>query len=198
MAVIEGQETAINGDINLSFLIASALSLELSQGQVRELLPLNLDGLIASQFGVVTGSIIFCLLNDFNYIQGDYLINAQGLLNGLLNKTGDFHNYLSALGRFFGVNAAQTATQLFIKKSDLPLLTHSTDNTAESLLIALLIHVIQNESNSLMSNVFVDQPVAQIIANYRITTIDVKIYPEIISTDLEEVLINQAITPRLF
>lgn len=47
------------------------------------------------------------------------------------------------LEQLFGVNAAQDS-QLVINKADLPLLTPSANNTAESLLAALLLKAFEN------------------------------------------------------
>lgn len=69
---------------------------------------------------------------------------------------GDFANYYSSFARFFGVNAMQTSTHLTIRKSDLPRLSSLANNTAESLLIALLLQVLIYESNNLISNVYIE------------------------------------------
>lgn len=70
-------------------------------------------------------------------------------------RQSDYTNYLSRLARFFGDNAKQNTTHLIIQKSDLPSLTPKLDNTAESLLIALLVRVMFYESNSLISTTVV-------------------------------------------
>lgn len=76
----------------------------------------------------------------------------QGELN---NPRGNFQQYRSRLARFFGTNAQQTPTQLIIQKSDLQGLIPSVDNSPESILVALLLHVLKNESNSITSNVYI-------------------------------------------
>ncbi|MBD2438260.1 hypothetical protein [Nostoc sp. FACHB-110] len=48
------------------------------------------------------------------------------------------------LQQLFGVNASQDNQTLTIRKSDLPLLTPSNSNTAESLLTAILIKALSN------------------------------------------------------
>ncbi|MUL39340.1 hypothetical protein [Gloeocapsopsis dulcis] len=155
MAVIDGQEAAINGSINLSFLIAGANSLEVYQGQLGELLLLKLEGEIT-----LIGSINDCSLStssDLSYFQGYYAGILQNQINGFVNpRIGEFHNYLSRFARFFGENAAQTATHLIIRKSDLPLITPSSNNTAESLVIALLLRVKDYESNDSISRISVE------------------------------------------
>ncbi|MFN6484629.1 MULTISPECIES: hypothetical protein [unclassified Nostoc] len=84
-----------------------------------------------------------------NTIKG--LKNSQGLLNfGNIQARGILFtekpliapNIFKAL---FGANAVQTATTLTIKKSDIPLLTPSNNNTAESLLVGLLSIVLNNK-----------------------------------------------------
>lgn len=84
---------------------------------------------------------------------------ANALLNAIAFislSNGYFINYLSRLARFFGDNAKQTNTHLIIQKTDLPSLTPRLSNTAESLLIAVLLRVILYESNSLISTVTID------------------------------------------
>lgn len=48
------------------------------------------------------------------------------------------------LAQIFGANAYQDGQVLVITKSDLPLLTPSDNNTSESLLVAILLHVLKN------------------------------------------------------
>lgn len=60
------------------------------------------------------------------------------------------------MARFFGLNARQPITHLYIQKADLPGLSPLATNTAESLLVALLLRVNQHESNSLISRVVID------------------------------------------
>ncbi|NJM23520.1 MAG: hypothetical protein HC907_35270 [Richelia sp. SM1_7_0] len=54
----------------------------------------------------------------------------------------DLINYHSNFQVFFGLNSTQTSSQLIIKKSDLPGLTASANNTAESLFVVLLINAL--------------------------------------------------------
>lgn len=48
------------------------------------------------------------------------------------------------LEQLFGVNAIQTSQSLTITKADLPFLTPSSNNTAESLLAAIVLKVLEN------------------------------------------------------
>jgi hypothetical protein len=51
--------------------------------------------------------------------------------------------------QLFGVNAFQDGQILKIQKSDLPLLTPSINNTAESLLVAIVLKALENFEGSL-------------------------------------------------
>ncbi|BAT53775.1 hypothetical protein NOS3756_27380 [Nostoc sp. NIES-3756] len=48
------------------------------------------------------------------------------------------------LQQLFGVNCSQDGQVIVIQKSDLPLLTPSANNTAESLLVAILLKAFEN------------------------------------------------------
>lgn len=69
------------------------------------------------------------------------------------SKQGIFQDYLSNFARFFGINAKQDVNNLHINKADLNLA--STTNTAESLLIAILLQISNKESNLLISDVYI-------------------------------------------
>ncbi len=56
------------------------------------------------------------------------------------------------LQQLFGVNAFQDGQVLQIKKSDLPLLTPSVNNSSESLLVAILLKVLENFSNEILDS----------------------------------------------
>lgn len=58
-----------------------------------------------------------------------------------------FKSPLAAFNRFFGQNSKQTATHIQIDKTSLPLLTPNVNNSAESLLTALILHIIKYESS---------------------------------------------------
>ena len=49
----------------------------------------------------------------------------------------------------FGSNASQSVNLLTINKADLPLLTPSSNNTADSLLVAILLQVLSNFQGNL-------------------------------------------------
>lgn len=99
-------------------------------------------------------------------------------------RQSDYINYQSRLARFFGINARQTSTHLIIQKSDLPLLTSKLSNSAESLLIALLLHVMLYESNSLISTVyaFTFNKYLDLASNLIIIDIVINLYLPIIDT----------------
>lgn len=70
------------------------------------------------------------------------------------NSMGKYQDYQSSFARFFGANAYQTNSFLYIKKSDIGVKKLS-NSTAESILIGIIIRVLQEESNSLISNVYI-------------------------------------------
>lgn len=53
----------------------------------------------------------------------------------------NYQEFLSTLQACFGINATQDFNNLYINKIDLSFLTAQTDNKAESLLVALLLHI---------------------------------------------------------
>lgn len=57
-----------------------------------------------------------------------------------------YQNYVPSLATFFGINAKQNEENLYINKSDLIGLSPKLDNTAESLLAALLLRVMKYAS----------------------------------------------------
>lgn len=57
---------------------------------------------------------------------------------------GSFVNRLDSLNIFFGVNASQDSDCLYINKSDLIGLTSTSNNQAESLLVAILLKALSN------------------------------------------------------
>lgn len=80
-----------------------------------------------------------------------------------------------SLNQMFGKNTSQTEQQLIINKADLPGLTASANNTAESLLVALLLKAHSNYEGYLSDpagNRVVDgdrTPVTYRFANYEST-----------------------------
>lgn len=111
---------------------------------------------------------------------------------------GYFQDYLSSLERFFGKNVKQDGFNLYIQKNDLNTLTALANNKAESLLIALFIQVMQNASESLISNVVVQYQESQLLEDYRIDRLVVLLYPEVYPSELDEININSEISPEWF
>lgn len=89
------------------------------------------------------------LLTAYGYFNKVSLISL-GLYN--LPQSASV-NYLQPLNRFFGINARQDATKLYINKSDLQGLTSSSNNTAEAILIAIILRIINFEANSQISGI---------------------------------------------
>ena len=86
-----------------------------------------------------------------------YFVPSLIFSNGLITLSlGQFQNYQSSFARFFGVNASQNSSYLYIKKSDLPLLNNSINPTGEALFIALLLQIQKYECNSLISTVYIN------------------------------------------
>lgn len=79
------------------------------------------------------------------------LVTSYALFNIPL---GMQQSYRSRFARFFGVNATQDINNVYIKKSDLSL-TELSNNTAESILVALLLYIAKYESNLIISNVYI-------------------------------------------
>ena len=80
-------------------------------------------------------------------------------------RLGNYQQYQSSFARFFGVNAKQTAAHLHISKADLPGLSPKASDTAESILIALLLQEMIYESNSLISRIVVERWGNQLISS---------------------------------
>lgn len=93
---------------------------------------------------------------------------------------GNFQDYLSSFARFFGVNARQDASKIYIQKADLPNLDLLLDNSAESLLVALLLRAMLYESNSLISTVHIFIFNKYFINNLLITNLVLELYLPII------------------
>lgn len=70
--------------------------------------------------------------------QGEYSSNIT---------IGNYQNYYSYLGYFFGLNARQDKDYLYIYKSDFEDLTLKFNNTGESILVALLLLLIKTISH---------------------------------------------------
>lgn len=162
--VRDGEVSGRIGDVEAA-VVSSALSVELSHGTLREALPLNINGAIASAWGTAIDVNTMPSFN-FPYTQGEHISNIQGLLSGLASdniRIGIPHDYLSSLARFFGVNARQDLNNIYINKADLIGLEPHSNNTAESLLVALLLRQKDYESNSLISTVYTSLFVSELI-----------------------------------
>lgn len=134
----------------------AVLTGELSSGQGMPLTSAaSLQAFSTASAGVALNSLLF----SYALISASAGAPLQSSLSAiaLVNVSqGNYQNYLSSLARFFGVNAKQDASYLYIQKSDLILLTPRVNNTAESLLVALLLRIKQYESNSLISRVLIE------------------------------------------
>ncbi|MBE9191441.1 hypothetical protein IQ230_14005 [Gloeocapsopsis crepidinum LEGE 06123] len=116
---------------------------------------------------------------------------------------GYFQDYLSNFARFFGFNAKQDANYLYIQKNDLAELTPLENNTAESLLAAAILYVMQHESNSLISNIVISYWNTEFLIksnSIRYQTIQflIHLYPETIDSGLSEIEMNRQISSSWF
>lgn len=151
MAVLQAQLSNSNGYFlsGTYLVLANAIS---SNGQV-----LNVVSSLAGQpnNGISNGtSSLLQFLSYLSASNGYSLPSLSVLTPHLNNSIGQYQQYLSSLIRFFGENFSQSATHFTITKASIgvqPL----TNNTAESLLVGILLRVLQNESNSLISDVYI-------------------------------------------
>lgn len=60
----------------------------------------------------------------------------------------DYQQLLTTFQSYFGINASQDATYLYINKFDFPLLLAQANSQAESLLVILLLHIQKYEGIS--------------------------------------------------
>lgn len=89
--------------------------------------------------------------NDkFVYRQSDCIALAEVTVN-----PATYYNYPSPFARFFGANARQDATKIYLKKSDFGL-SDKDNHTAECLLVALLLRVMYFESAPSSSDVVIE------------------------------------------
>ncbi len=103
------------------------------------------EGFLIANFPLVSGEVLGngYLLSDLGLLIG------VGLANGLTTASDSFINRASSFQEYFGFNAVQDLNYLVIAKQDLTL-TLST-NSAESLLVALLLRILTYGENSLSS-----------------------------------------------
>lgn len=100
-----------------------------------------------------------------------------------------YQTYLSSFARFFGVNAKQDVSNLYLVKSDLGL-TPLSYNNPESILVALLLRIAIYESNPLMSNVYIflyKRYIEQGVQNFLVSNLVILLYKKInyIASDSE-------------
>ncbi|MBE9191399.1 hypothetical protein IQ230_13795 [Gloeocapsopsis crepidinum LEGE 06123] len=150
----------------------------------------------------------------FSFPKQSVVITSTQITNGFaqVNQTslstnyfeftnqGIYQDYLSTFSRFFGVNAKQDNNYLYINKADLAALTANANNTAESLLIALLLQIKEYESNSLLSSVVVEYWKTQFIKlqDYSIilNIFVVKLYALVKFINYESQNASEPITPN--
>jgi len=109
------------------------------------------------------------MYSNSNFYQGSTLLEGQFYFNSLIfDVINDFTdavlwnsesliNRSTPLALYFGNNATQDSNYLYIKKSDLIGLSLSVNNTAESLLIALinrLIGITDEYTDVILVNLF--------------------------------------------
>jgi hypothetical protein len=145
---------------------------------------------------------------SYSSASNGYSLSTLLVLTPQINiNIGQYQQYLSSLVRFFGANASQSATHLTITKASIgvqPL----TNSTAESLLVGILLTVLQEESNSLISNVYIsvfrryiepgNQPL--LISNLVVSLYMKILYEQNKSELLDNVMINYTtvLTPNQF
>jgi hypothetical protein len=140
--------------------------------------------------------LIYSYNPPFNW--GKYQICSLRLLSIQFVSFSEYINYFSKLARFFGKNASQDATKLYIQKSDLPYLTATENNTAESLFVALLLKVLLDESNSLSSPVFVYHWGTYFSENKVFHTYIINLFVLVVYVNYEAQNLETAIIPDTF
>lgn len=87
------------------------------------------------------------------------------IFQGIDSKYPNYQELLSTFQSLFGVDARQDSSRIYINKANLPLLTSQADNTAESLLISLLLQNQKYESTSERSLMVITRLFSQFIKN---------------------------------
>ncbi len=103
-----------------------------------------------------TGNLLDANLISLSLLYLGTAISSNILLSSRVTPNlpvAQYQSYKSRFARFFGDSAYQTATHLYIKKADIGL--KGGINSAEAILIALLLQVQKKESNSLLSSVYI-------------------------------------------
>lgn len=104
-------------------------------------------------------AVLDSLLVSYGSISSSAGYGVQTFLNAialLFTSFGSYQPYQSSFVRFFGEGFKQDSSKIYIQKASLLLLTPLANNTAESLLTALLLQAKTYESNSLISNVVIE------------------------------------------
>lgn len=131
-----------------------------------------------------------------NYQYGTILSNAFIALS-----MGSYQPYQSRFARFFGEGSRQTSTHIYIKKAALPLLNPTLTNSSQSLMVALLLKVMADESNSLISRVTVEVFNIEFLANGNLgimqTILIVNLYSFVQKFEQFEILLT-SVTPNSF
>lgn len=129
-------------------------------------------------------------------------LNQASLTTGYykLSSLGFYQDYFSSFARVFGVNARQDGSKIYLSKFDLSQLTAHSTNSAQSIFVALLLQVLVNDSNSLLSAFAIQFWKAQLIKVDNqpriLTTLLVDFYiPAILNARSEIVNANQLIIP---
>lgn len=89
------------------------------------------------------------LLKDAIAYFGSSFNEGQLILSGIIFYGSGYQDYLSSHARLFGLNFRQDIKNLYINKSDLPLLIPSKNNTPESLFVAVLLRIIMYEARDI-------------------------------------------------
>lgn len=155
----------------------------------------NLIGQPSNGISNATSALLQFLF--YSSASSGYSLSTLLVLTPQMNiSLGQYQQYLSSLVRFFGDNVSQSATHLIITKASIgvqPL----TNNTAESLLVGILLRVLQEESNSLISNVYISifrryiEPGNQPLI---VTNLVVNLYMKILYDDPSSELVSNSMT----
>lgn len=108
-----------------------------------------------SQGGLINQALLKANINLLTGFSNSAQANLSANYSSFVFQSS-FQDYLSSFARFFGINARQDATKVYIQKADLPKLNSLINNTVESLFIALLLRAMQFESNDMISRVVIE------------------------------------------
>ncbi len=179
MAVLQAELITSNGYL-LNTTSAIAINSTSSNGYLLDVV-FRLSGELING----TSNISQGLMQFLSYLSpsNGYILPTLLVLTPQLNSAiGQYQPYLSSLARFFGENAKQTVTHIQINKADIqiqPLI----NNTAESLLVGILLRNLQENNNSISSNVYVSlfsRYVEQGDPQMLITSLIIRLYSKVI------------------